>query len=117
MENTITGRIALGNTIIISGRYKMDMPFPETDEVSYMRTCDIYLDQLFVGTPTVIATTHHVNTEAHPTQGNTIPFNISNVDILVEGSTTRIMIAAVSFDARRINYDYWCEYVVMGQIL
>lgn len=111
MENIITGRIQVGNNVMISGRYKMDTP----SAAHYLRTCDIYLEQVFTNVPTITATVHHVNTEAHPTKGNTVPFLISNIDLIQSNNQTRIMICSVETTAREIEYEYWCDYIVMGE--
>lgn len=108
--NTITGRIQVGNTIMISGRYKMDTP----SAAHYLRTCDIYLDQQFANRPTVVASIHHENIA-----GNAVPFLLDTIEIDLHFSTqTRIMIMANEVNARNIEeYVYWCEYIVMGEAL
>jgi hypothetical protein len=110
--NTITGKIQVGNTLIISGRYKMDIP----DAAHYLRTCDILLDQQFATIPTVTASIHHENIA-----GNAVPFLLDTIEIdLCYGKPpqTRIMIMANEVHAREINdYVYWCEYVVVGQVV
>ncbi len=119
MANIITGRIQISNTVMISGRYKMDIPFPDTHHISYLRTTEILIDQQFVGMPTVVATVHHIDTPANPTRGNTVPFHIATVD--VDATTfapqTCIRIGSVETNARKIEYEYWCEYMVMGEVL
>lgn len=109
LSNTITGKITVGNTVMISGRYKMDTP----DAAHYLRTCDIKLDQQFVGTPTVVATVLHENIA-----GNAVPFLIDSIEIdLNYNSQTRIMIMANEVNARNIeDYVYWCDYIVMGEV-
>jgi hypothetical protein len=118
MENIITGRIQVGNTIIISGRYKLDIPSPDNPDNYYMRTADIVLDQHFTAKPTVVVSIHHVDTPEHRTEGNSVPFVISNIDVdlTVYTPKTRIMIMATQVEVHRISYEYWCEYIVMGQI-
>jgi hypothetical protein len=118
MENTITGKIQVGNTVIISGRYKLDIPSPETTDLNYIRTADIILDQHFSAKPTVVVSIHHVDTPEHPTQGNSVPFVVSNIDVdlTVYAPQTRIMIMATQVDVIKIDYEYWCEYVVMGEV-
>lgn len=108
MGNIITGRIQVGNTVMISGRYKMDTP----SDAHYLRTCDIKLDQQFVSTPTVVATVHHENNA-----GNAVPFLIDTIEIDLDySSQTRIMIMANEVNARNIeDYVYWCDYIVMGE--
>ena len=112
MENTITGRIQVGNTVIISGRYEMDMP----STAPHLRTCDILLDQQFVAIPTVTASIHHENIA-----GNAVPFLLDTIEIDLRYGTppqTRIMIMANEVHARAINdYVYWCEYTVMGEAI
>lgn len=108
MANTITGRIQIGNTVMISGRYQMDIP----SAAHYLRTCDITLDQQFVDRPTIIATVHHENIA-----GNAVPFLIDTIEI-IPGTNTRISIMANEVHAREIEeYVYWCDYIVMGEIL
>ena len=118
MANTITGRIQIGNTVMISGRYKMDIPSPETIDLNYIRTADIILDQHFSAKPTVVASIHHVDTPENPTQGNSVPFVIAttDVDLMVYAPQTRIMIMATQVDVIKIAYEYWCEYIVMGEM-
>ncbi len=117
MPNTITGKITVGNTVMISGRYKLDIPSPENPDNNYMRTADIVLDQHFRAKPTVVASIHHVNTPEHLTEGNSVPFVISNIDVdlTVYAPKTRIMIMATQVDVIRISYEYWCDYIVMGE--
>jgi hypothetical protein len=119
MANTITGKIQVGNTVIISGRYKLDIPqngMP--NDLNYIRTADIVLDQHFKAKPTVVASIHHVDTSEHRTQGNSVPFVISNIDVdlTVYAPKTRIMIMATQVEVIRIAYEYWCDYIVMGEI-
>jgi hypothetical protein len=119
MENTITGEIKVGNTLIISGWYVMDIPQNGVpNDLDYIRTCDIYLDARFTSKPTVVATVHHVDTPEQPTQGNSVPFAIAAVDVDTNWGTdqTRVMIMATELQARRISYKYWCEYMVMGEM-
>lgn len=118
MANKITGRIQVGNTVIISGRYKLDIPSPETIDLNYIRTADIILDEHFSAKPTVVASIHHVDTPEHPTQGNSVPFVIANIDVdlTVYAPKTRIMIMATQVDIIKVAYEYWCEYIVMGQV-
>jgi hypothetical protein len=108
MSNTITGQIRIGNTMIISGRYKMDTP----SAASHLRTCDIYLDQQFANTPTVVASIHHENIA-----GNAVPFLLDTIELdLRFGTQTRIMIMANDVHARAIDeYIYWCDYIIMGE--
>jgi hypothetical protein len=117
--NIITGKIHIGNIVIISGRYKMDIPYPDTLHISYLRTAEILLDQQFKSKPTVVAIVHHVHTEENPTKGNTVPFHIATVDYDPKDFSpqTRIMISSVETTARRTEYEYWCEYMVMGEAL
>ena len=84
-----------------------------------LRTAEILIDQQFKDKPTVVATVHHVDTPANPTKGNTVPFHITTVDIDPDTfkPQTRIMISSVETTARRIDYEYWCEYMVMGEAL
>jgi hypothetical protein len=108
MENTITGRIQVGNTVMISGRYKMDTP----SAAHYLRTCDINLDQHFANQPTVVATVHHDNIA-----GNAVPFLIDTIEITLSAQT-KISIMSNEVHARDIEeYVYWCEYIVMGETL
>ncbi|MDZ7897405.1 MAG: hypothetical protein U5N85_05175 [Arcicella sp.] len=44
-NNIITGRILVGDTLMISGRYKLDIPSPETTDLNFIRTADIILVQ------------------------------------------------------------------------
>ena len=108
MENIITGRIQVGNTLMISGRYKMDKP----SAAHYLRTCDIILDQQFTNVPTVVATVHHENIA-----GNAVPFLIDTIEITLNyDSKTRISIMSSEVHARDIEeYVYWCDYIVMGK--
>lgn len=106
MANTITGRIQVGNTVMISGRYKMDTP----SAARFLRTCDISLDQQFVNRPTVVATVHHENIA-----GNAVPFLIDTIEITLD-TKTKISIMANEVHARDIkDYVYWCDYIVMGE--
>jgi hypothetical protein len=108
MANTITGRIQIGNTVMISGRYKMDTP----STAHYLRTCDINLDQQFANTPTVVATVRHDNIA-----GNAVPFLIDTIEITLSAQTN-ISIMSNEVHARDIEeYVYWCEYIVMGETL
>jgi hypothetical protein len=118
LNNTITGRIQIGNTVIISGRYKLDIPSPQTTDLNFIRTADIILDQHFSAKPTVVASIHHVNTPENPTKGNSVPFVIAttDVDLTVYAPKTRIMIMATQVDVIKIAYEYWCEYIVMGEV-
>jgi hypothetical protein len=118
MPNIITGKITVGNTLIISGRYKLDIPSPDNPDNYYMRTADIVLDEHFSAKPTVVASIHPVDTPEHPTHGNSVPFVISNVDVdlTVYAPKTRIMIMATQVEVIRIAYEYWCEYIVMGEV-
>jgi hypothetical protein len=108
MANTITGRIQVGNSVMISGRYKMDTP----SAAHFLRTCDINLEQQFVNRPTVVATVHHENIA-----GNAVPFLIDTIEIdLNYNAQTRISIMANDVHARDIEeYVYWCEFMVMGE--
>ncbi len=110
MNNIVTGQIRIGNIVIISGRYKMDTQ----DAAHYLRTCDIYLDQQFANRPTVVASMHHENIA-----GNAVPFLLDTIEIdLHFGTQTRIMIMANEVNARAIKeYVYWCDYIVMGEVL
>jgi hypothetical protein len=110
MANTITGRIQVGNTVMISGRYLMVKP----SAAHFLRTCDIQLEQLFANTPTVVATVHHENIA-----GNAVPFLIDTIEIdLNYDSKTRINIMANEVHTRDIEeYVYWCDYIVMGEVL
>ena len=116
--NTITGKIQVGNTLIISGRYILDIPSPDNSDNNYMRTADIILDEHFSSKPTVVASIHHVDTPEHRTQGNSVPFVISNIDVDLTVFTpkTRIMIMATQVEVIRTAYEYWCEYIVMGEV-
>jgi hypothetical protein len=107
MANTITGRIQVGNTVMISGRYKLDIPSPENPDNNYMRTADIVIDQHFTAKPTVVASIHHVDTPEHRTEGNSVPFVIAttDVDLTVYAPKTRIMIMATQVDLIRIAYE------------
>ena len=116
--NTITGKIRVGNTVIISGRYKMDIPQNDVpNNLDFIRTCDIVLDEHFRAKPTVVASIHHVDTPEHRTEGNSVPFVIANIDVdlTVYAPQTRIMIMATQVDVIRIGYEYWCDYIVMGE--
>ena len=117
-NNTITRKIQVGNTVIISGRYKLDIPSPQTTDLNFIRTADIILDQHFRAKPTVVASIHHVDTPEHPTQGNSVPFVISNIDVdlTVYVPKTRIMIMATQVDGIKIAYEYWCDYIVLGEV-
>lgn len=118
-NNTITGKIQVGNTVIISGRYKLDIPQNDVpNDLDYIRTADIILEEHFTAKPTVVASIHHVDTPEHHTQGNSVPFVISNIDVdlAVYAPKTRIMIMATQVDVIKIAYEYWCEYTVMGEI-
>lgn len=110
MANSITGRIQIGNTVIISGRYKMDIP----NAATHLRTCDIYLNKQFASTPTITASIHHESVA-----GNAVPFLLDTIEIdLRFGTQTRIMIMANEVTARPIEeYVYWCEYIVMGEVI
>lgn len=110
MSNTITGQMRIGNTMIISGRYKMDTPEP----ASHLRTCDIYLNQQFANRPTLVASIHHENIA-----GNAVPFLLDTIEIdLGFDSQTRIMIMANDVHARAIEeYVYWCDSIVLGEFL
>ncbi len=117
-NNIITGEMRLGNTLIISGRYEMDIPQNDIpNNLDYIRTCDIYLDARFNSTPTVVVTVHHVDTPENRTQGNSVPFAVANVDVDTNWGTaqTRIMIMATQVDIIKIAYKYWCDYIVMGE--
>lgn len=106
--NTITGKIQQGKTLMISGRYKMDIP----DAAAHLRTCDIYLSEQFASTPTVTASIHHENVA-----GNAVPFLLDTIEIdLNFGTQTRIMIMANEVTARKVkNYVYWCDYIIIGE--
>ncbi len=117
MPNVITGMITVGTTVVISGRYKLDIPSPENPDLQYIRTADIVLDQQFRSTPTVVVSIHHVDTPEHRTEGNSVPFVVSyiDVDLTVYAPKTRIMIMATQVEVHRSAYEYWCEYIVMGE--
>lgn len=59
----------------------MDIPSPETTDLNFIRTADIILDEYFSAKPTVVASIHHVDTPEHHTEGNSVPFVISNIDV------------------------------------
>ena len=121
MTNIITSRRKLGKILTISGRYKMDTP----DGVGYARTIDLWLHEKYKTIPTVVASVHHVNTPEHLTMGNFVPFVVCTTDVEIYPITpenptyiTRIMVGATNISIGIISeYEYWCEYIIMGETL
>lgn len=111
--NILTGEVVNGNYIIISGKYKMDIP----GGLKYLRTTEIWLEREFTKIPTVVATVHHVNTRKFPTQGNAVPFAIFSVEVDFLAPRTRVMIGASNINGNLSDYEFWCEYMVMGEIV
>lgn len=95
--------IQVGKSVMIGGRQRMDIP----SGGAHVRSVEIRLDQLFGKRPAIVATIHSNS------PGNT--FAIWSVEYNVLGAQTQIVIHATNTEiGKPLNYEFWCEYMVMG---
>lgn len=77
---------------------------------AHVRAIEIRLDQLFRDRPAVVATIHSNS------PGNT--FAIWSVEYNVLGSQTQIVIHATNTEVGiPLDFEFWCEYMVMGKMV
>lgn len=109
-------KIIVNETAIFSGRERMFIP----EGGSHTRQVQIIIPHLFKHQPSVVATVHAFNQDTErfkSSPGTTfaiwaVEYNVINV------TQTQIMISAANTDTGiPVDYDFWCEFMVMGKLL
>lgn len=99
-------KIVSGNTVIISGRAKMAIP----SGGAHVRAVEVFLPERFKGRPTIVATL-----QSPDSTGNC--FVIWNIGCNDLGGQTQIVIHASSMEGRANDFEFWCDYMIMGELI